>query len=271
MRTFRDSILAIAKASWLTDPDVGAPLLYSIGAVIDAIGDQAYYGVLASLAQYAPEDALALKGSDKQIVRGFAEDVDAYRVRVRTALDAWRHAAQSFGLLTQLIGYLSPFPVNVSIVSQHSVWDWVTGGAFLPGPYPIATLYTSPANWNWDGAPTGFNWSRFWLVINPQGAFTDEGTWGDGASWADDGSTWGTSATIGQVQAIQAIARQWRPLRTKLVKIIVSFHPSTEFLPGAPPADASLPNGQWGTDMKYAAGAAVPSRFTDCAYWDGVT
>jgi hypothetical protein len=114
-------------------------------------------------------------------------------------------------------------------------------------------------------------WARFWVIIDSAGGvpWSRDGTWNDGELWGDDPSaSWGSTATIEQVQAIRAIVDDWKPAASVCKNIIVSFDASA-FDTGdtAPP----LPDGTWGPWSKNSGGVQVAARDSRAIYWDGVS
>lgn len=299
--TIREALLALMPR-WAVDrvpqpgaPEgVGGPYHYGYGLVLDGLKDWIYQGVRARFVDHsvvgqstgAPEDALPLIGLMQQIVRGFQETSIAYRTRCRTALDAWRHAGSSYGVMLELAGYVSPAQISMSVVSAVSVWEYITNGVFLSGPLATGRLDNAGSHqWNWDGTMLNGEWSTAWIIMYTTGVFAPEGTWGDGQLWndgvADPGvteGTWGSTATYDQVAAIRDIARRWRPLHIRIVNIIFCFEtPATAYNYTAPPGDPTLPDGNWKIGTKYVTGVPMSSRVlngssvTLDAFIDGVS
>ena len=127
------------------------------------------------------------------------------------------------------------------------------------------------ANWDWDSDPYALvRWSRFWVVIYPNGLWSPGPNWGDaGFVYGTPGQTWGTTATTDQVASVQAIVSDWKPAGTRCVNIIVAFD-NASFDPATARDGSGLPDGTWGRWGKYVGGVAVPARLATARYWDGV-
>jgi hypothetical protein len=234
----------------------------------------------------SPDDALAYAGKGLDVIRGPDENRDSYIARLQTAIDDKRVAGVSWKMLSQIRGYCTPHAVRVRIINSH-------GNGYTIDRDGTQSVYRHGA-WNWDNAKanalklgltrTRLNgdvspaipWSRFWVVIyptteTPSQPWQRDGTWGDGSVWGDDGTTWGSTATPGDVFAIRRIVTRWKPLGSRCVSILICFD-DTALDPSftAPP----LADGTWMWASKYdpsSPGMRVPARDSNCLFWDGST
>lgn len=264
-----------AGPSWLTTEGDSAPLGYALDVIKDAYAMRAYQGLLARLPQNdptgqttAPDDALAAMGRDRVIVRGINEASVAYAARMLRWLDDHQTRGNPFALMQQLRAYCGPNGTAGSYVSLRTV-D-VRGNWYSLDDEANQSVEINQANWDWDGDPAALSkWSRFWVIIYPNGLWTDTATWGDGSMWGEPGRTWGSSATPEEVQSVQSIVANWKPAGTRCVNIIVTFDP-TSFNPATARDGSGLPDGTWGQPYKIVNGQYVPSRLSTARYWDGV-
>lgn len=261
MAKFRDIAWALSPPRLRTTK--AARMVYAlIGLPLDMIAEAAKQATLARFPSYCPEDTLPLHGRDRGIRRGPLENVAAYRTRLLLWLDAWRSAGVGRGLLDQLAGYLSPQTCRVRIWTQIGViYTREADGTF-------AISRATRGLFNWDGQTS--LWARFWLIIDSIGGvpWSRDGTWGDGEVWGEGvGLTWGSTATIDQVETIRAIIADWKPAQSVCKNIIISFDASA-----FAPTDASppLPDGSWGHWSKNVSGVQVPARDDRAIYWGGV-
>lgn len=264
--------------------EVDSRVLYAIHLMFDAQLQRLRYGVQARLTQLAPVDALQYIGSSLDTIQGPSESVAAYRARLQTAIDDQRLAGTAWPLLRQVRGYCSPYAVRVRLVNEHghwytidrdgtqstyrySAWNWDNGTK-------LALQLQIPRN-RADGTPSlAIPWSRFWVVIYPTTDATPQpwqrdGTWGDGSTWGDNGQTWGSTATAGDVDAIRKIVTRWKPQGSRCVSIIICFS-DTDLNPTstAPP----LADGTWKWAGKYdpsQPGHRVAARSNNAIFWDG--
>lgn len=258
-----------AGPSWLTTGD-GELLGYALDTLKDAFVNRLYNGLFARLPQNdptgvttAPDDALAAMGRDRRIVRGFSEPAPQYAARLIRWLDDWQTAGNPFALLKQLAAYCGSTPApSFRTVDVRGNW-------FSLDSAGNQTVDINQANWDWDGDPSALvKWSRFWVIIYPNGLWAVDRNWGDGGLWGD-GRTWGTTATPDQVASIQQIVADWKPAGTRCVNIIIAFD-STSFNPLTARDGTGLPNGTWGGWGKLVNGQWVPSRLSTARYWAGV-
>ncbi len=236
---------------------------YAINSVCDAIVEMAGIGVKARFPEKAPEDALAIIGRDRRIMRGFAESSVSYRARLLRWLDDWRIAGSPFAIMGQIAGYILPnaFRMRVVYTSAPSGGTalWYTREADASKAY----VTTTPTNWDWDGVTSG--WYRFWVVLySHAGPWTATGIWGGSERWGDTTGTWGLSASNDEVQSIRQIVNDWKPAHATGIAVIVAFD-STKLSPTAAPG-APMPDGTWGKQYKNSAGTVVASRDSALRY-----
>lgn len=277
----KDSFV-IQKAQGPVEGD--SRLLRTLMSMFDVQRRRLQFGVQARLTQVCPYDALQFVGRNLDTWQGPNESVAAYRARLQTAIDDKRAAGTAWPLLRQIRGYCAPYAVRVRLVNDHGHWYTIDRNG-------TQSTYRYSA-WNWDNAKalaiqtnttrqTAFGniqlaipWARFWIIIyptttTPTQPWQTDGTWGDGQKWGDNGQTWGSTATAGDVQAIRRIVQRWKPLASTCVSIVVCFN-DTDFNPSttAPP----LPNGTWkwaGTYSGSRPGVLVSGRGAGHLFWDG--
>lgn len=268
--------------SWLSSGE-GELVAYSITTVVDAFLERIDQGTKARFPSLAPLDALSEIGRDRQIRRGFDEPADSYRVRLLRWLDDWKRAGSPYAVIMQLRGYFTPRLDTMRIVSNSSRWHSIVSGD--ASEYENILLQNGNlgdppvGNWNWDGNRTNpatpGPWSRFWMLLYPDGLWDIEGDWDDGISTWGDGGSWGTTATLEQVSAIRSIVAQWKGAHARCPWIVVAFDAAL-FEPTDPAGSATQPDGTWGTWHKLVpigdpptGWSAVASRSPDARYWSG--
>ena len=242
----------VGLPSWLNTGE-GDLVCKSLGKIEDAFVDRARLGRLAAFPEYAPDDALALLGRQRGIVRGIAEPAEAYAARLIRYLDYHRVQGNPYALHAQLRAYLQ---ADVPIRTVDRAGNW-----FTTDYDGTKSALIAQANWSWDALPAS-QWSRFWVVIYAfDGVPFSVSTAG---SWPT-GGTIGTSATPEQVATVRGIVRDWKPAGTTCEWIIIAFDPLS-FNPAAPEPDGTWAN--FGTDV--GGGAYVPARRATARYWRGV-
>lgn len=276
--------------SFLTDPNVpdyfrvarkalGPPWLVAngeselVGYVLDLIKDgwteRLRRGLLARFPQNdptgkttAPDDALAAIGRDRRIVRGVNESAQSYAARLTQWLVSWKVAGNPFGLMQQLRGYTGPLPAFRTVD--------VKGNWFSLNADGTTDVHLSQGNWDWDGDPAALNrWSRFWVVIYPNGLWSPNPTLGTpGLVLGRPGATIGSTAQTGDVSTIRSIVSTWKPAGTRCVNIILAFD-NTSFNPTTVRDGSGLCDGHWGHWSKIVNNQYVPARLASARYWDG--
>src|SRR3954470_7114227 len=120
---FRDSMLAISPPSHTEEGGTAEAIQYSIGTVLDGVGDWMIQSVLASMPGMGTNDALYLIGKDMQIDRGPNETDDHYIDRLQGAIDSHRVRGSGPELLRQLAAWFSPSILTpIRLVSNNAVW-----------------------------------------------------------------------------------------------------------------------------------------------------
>jgi hypothetical protein len=185
----------------------GSALSATLGAALDDARTRAIDAVKARLPKHAPADALAYHGADRLLERYPAESDAMYRGRLEAAFDVWNAAGTYDGVATALGA--AGFAVNVwDVWSAPPWWTPLTGRAWPPSP-------RGPRPSWWTGVwplPDGLVdwWSLFWVEIEGPGPFAwQPRAWGDGHEYGD-GGTWGSTATITEVQFVRSIIRKWK-------------------------------------------------------------
>jgi hypothetical protein len=262
MATFRDSAWALSPPRLRTYR--AARMVYAfIGLPLDMIAEAARQATRTRFPEVCPEDALPYHGRDRGIRRGPLEGADSYRGRLLLWIAAWRGAGVGRAMLDQIAGYLTPQTCRIRIWTQVGViYTRAADGTF--------TVERATAGlWNWDGLTA--LWARFWLIIDSVDGvpWSRDGTWGDAEHWGDNASTatWGSTATIDQVQAIRGIVDDWKPAATVCKHIIIAFDAAAFARTDTSPP---LPNGTWANSSHNVGGVQVPTRDDRAIYWDGV-
>lgn len=251
---------------WLTEGE-GGLVGYALDLVKDAYIERVRLGLLARFpengpnGEFAPDDALREMARDRRVIPGLSETTAQLVARLIRWLDDRVTQGNPYTLMKKLAEYLGPLP---SFRTADARGNWYTRAA---NGAESAVLKTG--NWNWSGDPIGERWSRFWVIIYPNGLWTANpdnwgaNTWGaDG--WGESSQTWGSTATPVQVATTRAIVADWMPGGTRCVHIIVALDPAS-FNPAAPE-----PDGLWAYGTKTVNGVRVSSRLATARYWDGV-
>ena len=161
-------------------------------------------------------------------------------------------------LMQQLAAYMGAGPSFRTVDNRGNWYSRAADGT--------ETALLKQGNWDWDGDAS--KWSRFWVIVYPNGLWEMEPlSWGDGSD-----STWGATettdmlgltATQEHVASLKHIIADWKPDGTRCVDVIVAFDPSS-FDPSTPE-----PDGFWGIYSKYVGGVRVPSRLDTARYLGG--
>lgn len=253
---------------WLTEGE-GELVGYALDSMKDSLAERCRAGLLARFPQNdptgettAPEDALAALGRDRRIIRGINESAQSYARRLVRWLDDWKTAGNPFSLMGQLAAYTGPGPAFRTVDVRGNWYSRAADGT--------RSISINQDNWDWDSDPYALRkWSRFWVVIYPNGLWLPSPKWGDaGFKYGTSGATWGSTATSDQVTSVKAIVRDWKPAGTRCVNIITAFD-NASFDPITARDGMGLPDGLWGDWAKYVGGVAVPARLSSARYWDG--
>jgi len=254
---------------WLTEEE-GELVGYSLDIVLDAWVTRLMLGLLARFPQNgpngetAPTDALAAIGRDRRVVKGLFETEAEYAARELLWLDDRVRQGNPFMLMQKLAEYLGPLPSYRTVDARGNWYSRAADGT--------ETSLLKQENWDWSGEPIGERWARFWVIIYPNGLWSEYPfDWGDtaGPGWGEGaettGLTWGSTAPAEHVNTTRAIVADWMPAGTRCVNIIIAFD-AASFDPTAPE-----PDGLWEHWSKNVAGVQVPARLDTARYWDGVT
>jgi hypothetical protein len=257
--SIRDLIRELSPP-WLRRP-WGERFLYAPALALDFVMDWALEGMQSRFPDDAADDALPFIGRDRTVRRGFNEPADIYRKRLKTAVDDHKTDGNPFTLLEAIRAYLFGYAVRVRYVNDRGTW-------FTINPDGSYEVVRKAFNWDWDGKYPTQAKTRFWIIIYPlaSGVWETQGQYGDGQRWGD-GRTWGTTATRDQVRSIQALVDDKKTAGSRCPYIIVAFDDAS-FDPSASPGPP-LPDGEYGTWGKDAAGVRVRSRLSTARYWKG--
>ncbi len=248
--------------SWLRD---GEGLL--VGYVLDLMRDLFVERLRQSLmirfpqrdptGRPSPDDALAANGRTRRVIRGIDESSASYAARLIRWLDDRKTAGNAFAVLQKCAEYLGPLP-RLRIVDARGNW-------YTREPDGTTSYLLDQGNWNWDGAPMS-RFARFWLIVYPNGLWTEGPDWDDASrSWGDGQCSWGSTATSAQIDTLRAIVADWKRAGSRCEKIIIAFDPDS-FDPSAPE-----PDGTWGHWGKLEGGVMVPARLSTARYCQGTT
>ncbi len=184
---------------WMVGP-VGELWTSALGFWFDMQAEAAVQAVKA--AQLRSDtfhvSALPLIGNERQMPRYPIETDDQYNLRLRGAFGTWAKAGNFQAIIDQL--------AIIGLTAE--IWEQGQNG---PSP-----LQDSAAIWDWDDDTA--NWSRFFVVIT--GHPYTERVWDDGWTY-DDGGTWGSDATVEDVQLVQSIVTHWKKAATVYPHIII--------------------------------------------------
>ncbi len=248
---------------WLLDGE-GELVGYSLDIIKDAFIERLRLGLLARFPQNgpngetAPPDALAALGRDRRVVRGIGEGDVSYASRLLAWLDDRKTAGNPYTLMQKLSEYTGPLCAFRTVDARGNWYSRAADGT--------RTLTTNTGNWHWDNTPAS-KWSRFWVIVYPNGLWTEGQAWGAAGTQAwGDGSprTFGSTATPDEIATLKFLVNDWKPAGTRCVNIILAFDPAS-FDPTAPEPDYL-----WGHWSKVVAGVQVPSRLATARYVDGV-
>jgi hypothetical protein len=266
---FRTARRALGPA-WLTTGKDSLTVGFTLDALKDAFTERLRQGQLTRFPQQdpsgtpSPDDALAALGRDRGIVRGIAETSDHYAARMITWLDDHATAGNPFALMQQLAGYTGPGPAFRTVDVRG---NWYS----RDGEGNVSALINQ-ANWDWDSDPYALTyWSRFWVIIYPNGLWSTAPALGSGGPLGTWPGTIGSTATLEEVSDIRGIVKSWKPAGTRCVNIILAFD-NTSFDPTTARDGTGLPDGTWGHWSKISGSGPstyVPSRLSTARYWDG--
>ncbi len=248
--------------------DEGGLVGYAIDLMRDAQMQRLYLGHLARFPEAAPPDALAAHGRQRRVIRGINESQASYVDRLIRYLDDRKQQGSPFALLKKLAEYTGPGPAFRTVDARGNWFSRAADGT--------ETYLLKRENWNWDDRPIDLDtgkvrWSRFWVIIYPNGLWTEGAGWGDpdAPAWGENNVTWGSTATPEQVASIRSIVAQWKGLHARCINIILAFDPAS-FDPLAGVGDSGMPAGLWEHWSRNVGGVQVPARLDTARYWDGM-
>ena len=239
---------------------------YACQFAADMLVDKLNQAILARLPTHTrTPTSLALIGADRDIPRGYNEATSSYAIRLKRAFDEWFFAGSACGVMTQVLGYLSPVTPKILTVNRYSAWDYYAANTVIPSvPVHVPTAYaTYPVmNWNWDAVVRNGSWwlpYRWWqvfLIVDATGWCTAEDVWGVDV-WGPNGA-WGVNVESTVIDSIRMIIGQWKSGVCNWFIIALSQLPN----PVAAAGDATLPDGNYGAWGKnsYDAGTGLTTR-----------
>lgn len=227
--------------------------LFCVVVPLDAIMQWVYEGVRARFPGAGPVECDPFVARNTGIYPGRVEPRADWAERAKQWLRAWRRAGSPFAVLEELAGFFAPNPPPLYIVTDTGDWyarmpPGVAAPAGMVGTapefiLPVATRIAGVAGWRWDPSPLGFQWSRFWVIVDMSGGnpFTHPHKWGGGGLWKTSGWTWGSNATHADIQAIRFIVSRFKPAASECHYIIFDF--TGHFQPNG--SGAGYPDGTW--------------------------
>lgn len=197
--TFRDAMHTMLP-KWLRNGNIGK-VMYTIGLHLDGLGDAAVAGVRRRFPEPSSEDAAAILGHDRKIIRGRDEPWETYAVRLRRWREDHRKRGGPYALLQQLHAFWAQAPFGISLLypgANKTYFSMSTSGVITRA---IGTMWT-PADFS-------TRWSRWLLVYQWPDPLPDPINWGDpGETWGS-GRVWGSGLSSQEVSDIRRVPRQW--------------------------------------------------------------
>ena len=257
-----------AVPSWLSTGD-GGLLLQTITSLIDIQVQRARDGLEARLPSHAGPSALALFGATRGILQGRSETDDHYAARII----GWRYPlghrvrGNAFSLLDQICEYWGGIMCYTADIND--TWHGRGRSNFSSTTYSRdseAYLYGAGLGYfNWYADDPLVDWSRFWVVVQPNPQHPEIGAapnYGDPALWG--GATGTPGFTVGLVgwtpddtTAMRKLMRQpwaWRPGGTSPEWMIVQLD---DWTVGAGLVSPTTAWAHWSSNV---AGRQTPSR-----------
>lgn len=152
----------------------------SHGATLESFVQAAREATKARLARYAPTDALSYRAANVGFVRGFAEPLEAFRLRILEAWARWEICGTPRGI-EQALDALYPSNPPSAVVQEY--WD----GGFTPDDTRWARFRVEMTIPHWGTAP---HWDAF--------------------HW-DDGTHWDITAPEPEIRLLRETLHQWTP------------------------------------------------------------
>lgn len=246
---------------WLTEEE-GEKVGYSLDLVLDGFVERLRQGLYARLPQNdpngvttAPTDALEAMGRDRRVIRGINESNQSYAVRLTRWLDDRRRAGNPYMLMQKLAEYTGAGAAFRTVDVRGNWYSRDANGT--------ETALLKQANWNWDGLGASPKWSRFWVIVYPNGLWTN-GPIAGAFTMGTANLTFGTTATPEHIVTLRHLVNDWKPAGTVCVDIIIALD-SASFNPAAPE-----PDGQWRIWAKQPSNTTIASRLSTARYVERV-
>lgn len=199
--TFRDTLLA-ACPRWLRNGDIGK-VMYAIGVHLDVLADATTFGIRKRYPEATSEDAAAIIGANRFIVRGRNEPWETYSIRLSRWLIDHRVRGNPYPLLQQLNAYWQgAFPISLIYYGTNvRLFNMNTAGAIT------RTLG--------DNVDPNRGWSNWLLIYYWPDPLPPPEQWGTpGAKWGD-GRVWGSGLTPTEVADLRRVPKQWGNAHTR--------------------------------------------------------
>ena len=280
----RDLAAAIAP-TWLQG-EVGEKYLYAQSVVVDATADRVLAGVHSYMPEKCDPSCLPYIGRDRSVIRGINETDASYAHRCKTAIYDWHFAGLGEGIMSSLLGYLSPSAPLVRVVwaahgtyLQPTQWEWVDDGDGPAGEVQsFSTMHPGgyAAEWHWD---TIDNRRRFWVIlyVNTVGdPWVAETGYYDSTTTYGDGEAYGiTGISTEQCQTLLNIIKTFKSAHSRCEQVVICFD-STLLDPfnmsGTYPSgyNNTLPTPNWASYGYDSSGYYSPGRSASCRFLGGV-
>lgn len=147
--------------SWLTQRANGYADSTAQGQLYDGQVTLAKEAVKARMPLLAPSDALGHVGGDRQLIQGYAEPDDDFRIRCKTAFDQWALAGTWGELLYQLFFTCNIPAGSAYVVQQNGLAYYLTADPVAgEDPTPLVGIVELGLAYNIT-PPTGVPWWYF--------------------------------------------------------------------------------------------------------------
>lgn len=269
--TFRQDIINPAvqpTPKWLRR-DLGARLLYVLGAAHDAFAEYVYEGVSARFPSLAEPMALQALGRDRGIPIYPGEPLPSQRIRLRQ----WRKARRLKGTAAGAMKVLQPiwYPAvpTMRVVAGNStraMWATLYGDdavAQTAGATSgtMAFHRASPTNWDWDSdyayRPEPATIHRWWAIVYAPPQVVEHPALVPPSTTISVGSSLLTQFC----NDVQFGLHEWRRAGSKISGWILAFDPTT-FDPAG--SGAGYPDGTWHHEADPVT--RLPNRVTTARY-----
>lgn len=197
--TYEDWLVEEVIPTWLRDT-WGERWFRALGRMADLVVDGAKQAVKARFVRLAPTDALDALGWERLIERGPNESHERYRERVSKPWDVWPQAGTAGGIQAALQGY----------------------GLGSARVYNHRTVTTPAKSYNWRFDDNDTNWSRLWVVLDPEAHPWTPLVAAD-TLLASDELLAGITMTASEFRTLRRLVHRWRPAHGLAADLLVVF------------------------------------------------